>query len=116
MLVQLVCRSDKEAVYKEISEEPMELGEALAIPRTTTLVILVPTLEHYHQVQGELFFTGYKAEVICLLPPSEYCPPMGKVPVALVTDSHKPVCDPTVADSSMGRLTYYFIKKDKIDE
>lgn len=106
MLVQLVCRSDISTEFKLKSEEPFEIAWEF-----DQEVILVPTLEHYHQVQGELIFTGAKAKVICLLSPSEYRPPVGSIPCALVTDTHTPVCDPWG-----NGLTYYFIKKDTIHE
>ena len=35
-------------------------------------VILVPTLEDYHEVRGQLFLAGNDRKVVCLVPPSVY--------------------------------------------
>lgn len=35
-------------------------------------VILVPTLEDYHEVRGQLFLAGNDHKVVCIIPPSVY--------------------------------------------
>ena len=35
-------------------------------------VILVPTLEDYHEVRGQLFLAGNDRKVVCIVPPSIY--------------------------------------------
>nr|DAH87450.1 MAG TPA: hypothetical protein [Caudoviricetes sp.] len=35
-------------------------------------VILVPTLEDYHEVRGQLFLAGNDRKVVCIVPPSVY--------------------------------------------
>lgn len=35
-------------------------------------VILVPTLEDYHEVRGQLFLAGNDRKVVCIIPPSVY--------------------------------------------
>lgn len=35
-------------------------------------VILVPTLEDYHEVRGQLFLAGCDRKVVCIIPPSVY--------------------------------------------
>lgn len=102
MQVQLVCRSDKDPAVKYQLEEPFPLEEAggWGIPST----ILVPTLSDYHAVLGNLVLLNVtNVEVICLLTPSTYSPPVGKVPYALVTNTHSAHADPEGM-----RLTYYF--------
>lgn len=36
-------------------------------------VILVPTLEDYHEVRGQLFLAGNDRKVVCIIPP-QYTP------------------------------------------
>lgn len=112
MQVQLICRSDKGSVVVNALENPFDFfGDDSPFSR----VILVPTPEHYHEVQGELLFRGVSAKVVCILPPSRYEPMVGQVPYALVTDGYVAKCDPLpnvgkYTDTS--RLSYYFEKKD----
>ena len=102
MLVQLICRSDRPTL-KESFEVPFTFGEAEEfIPPA---IILVPDLDSYNYVRGQLVIEGLEAEVICIPPPSEYKPPVGKVPYAFVTESHTPHCDPWG-----NGLVYYFSK------
>ena len=35
-------------------------------------VILVPTLEDYHEIRGQLFLAGNDRKVVCIVPPSVY--------------------------------------------
>ena len=112
MLVQLICRSDKSQETKEVLEEPFEFDTLKDLGRN---VILVPTLESYSETRGQLFLDNVEAEVVCILPPSQYQPPVGSVPYALVTDDYVAKCDPL---PNVGKytdtlnLTYYFEKKD----
>lgn len=107
MQVQLICRSDKDPEEKAQLEIPFDFfSHELHLSQ----VILVPSLEHYHEVQGQLLINGVTAKVVCILPPSQYQPPVGSVPYALVTDDHVAKADPM--DTVAPRLTYYFEKKD----
>lgn len=112
MQVQLICRSDKGPKQKAQLETPFDLfGHELHLSQ----VILVPSLEHYHEVLGQLLINGVTAKVICIIPPSQYQPPVGQVPYALVTDEYVAKCNPLpnvgkYIDTS--RLNYYFEKKD----
>lgn len=112
MQVQLICRSDKDPEEKAKLEIPFDFfGHELHLSQ----VILVPSLEHYHEVQGQLLINGVTAKVVCILPPTKYQPPVGQVPYALVTDDYVAKCDPL---PNVGKytdtlnLTYYFEKKD----
>ena len=112
MQVQLICRSDKDSDVANALEKPFDFfSHELHLSQ----VILVPTLEHYHEVQGQLLINGVTAKVVCILPPSQYQPPVGSVPYALVTDDYIAKCDPL---PNVGKytdtlnLTYYFEKKD----
>lgn len=112
MQVQLICRSDKGSDVVNALENPFDFFSSNL---HLNQVILVPTLEHYHEVQGELLFRGESARVVCILPPSRYEPMVGQVPYALVTDDYVAKCDPLpnvgkYTDTS--RLSYYFEKKD----
>lgn len=107
MQVQLVCRSDKDPETIEFLSKAFDFFDS---DLHLSQVILVPTLEHYHEVQGQLLFHGVTAKVVCILPPSQYQPPVGQVPYALVTDDYIAKADPM--DTVASRLTYYFEKKD----
>lgn len=113
MLVQLICRSDKSQETKEVLEEPFEFNTLKDLGRN---VILVPTLESYNETRGQLFLDNVEAEVVCIPPPSEYKPPVGKVPYAIVHPDYAAQCDPVEkADNlSMVRLTYCF--KPRVDK
>lgn len=99
MKVQLVCRSDKEQKLKEALEVPFEYDD---FGRN---VILVPDLESYNQVKGELFILNLEAEVICLLPPATYTPHVSNVPYVLVHKDFTVHADPL--EDGM-QLKYYF--------
>lgn len=107
MQVQLICRSDKGSDVVNALENPFDF---FSHEQHLSQVILVPTLEHYHEVQGQLLFHGVTAKVVCILPPSQYAPHVGQVPYALVTDDYVAKCDPLYTDDL--RLNYYFEKKD----
>lgn len=107
MQVQLICRSDKDPEQKAQLEIPFDF---FSHDLHLSQVILVPTLEHYHEVQGQLLLHGVTARVVCILPPSRYEPMVGQVPYALVIDDYVAVCDPKDTDTLS--LSYYFEKKD----
>ena len=107
MQVQLISRSDKDPKEKAKLEIPFDF---FSHDLHLSQVILVPSLEHYHEVQGQLLFHGVTAKVVCILPPSQYITHVGQVPYALVTDDYVAKCDPLYPDDI--RLNYYFEKKD----
>lgn len=111
MLVQLICRSDKSPETKEVLEEPFEFDTAKDLGRT---VILVPDLESYDFVRGQLFLNNMEAEVILIPPPAEYKPLAGKVPYAYVHDDYTAHCDPIELGKLVDgyHLGYYFKKKN----
>ena len=111
MLVQLICRSDKSQETKEVFEESFEYD---SVNNPSTNVILVPDLESYDETKGQLLLSNMEAEVICIPPPSEYKPPVGKVPYAIVHPDYIAHCDPTEAVNTLGTLVYYF--KPKVEK
>lgn len=107
MQVHLICRNDKDPEEKAQLETPFDFfSHELHLSQ----VILVPSLEHYHEVQGQLLFHGVTAKVVCIPPPSTHKAFVGHVPYALVTDGYVAKADPM--DTVAPRLTYYFEKKD----
>lgn len=67
-------------------------------------VILVPTLEDYHAVRGQLFLAGSDRKVACLIPPSVYST-KGSLPYMLVSDDYQ-------HDGHFdGEYRYYYVKK-----
>lgn len=71
-------------------------------------VILVPTLEDYHEVRGQLFLAGNDRKVVCLVPPSVYTNHNANdpIPYMLVSDEYQ-------WDSryEKGEYRYYYIRK-----
>lgn len=112
MQVQIVCRSDKHPTLQNAILLPFEYeGSEFDKDR----VILVPDIESYHEVRGSLTLQNMEGKVVCLPPPSEYKPPVGSVPYALIHPDYVAKCDPLpnvgkYTDTS--NLTYYFEKKD----
>lgn len=105
MMYQLAYRSNLSQDLKEVIELPFEILEENEVGKR---VILVPTLEDYHTVQGDLFLKGFRNyQVICLINPTDYKPPVGRVPYFLVTDGYTAHCDPWG-----NGCVYYFVKKD----
>lgn len=53
-------------------------------------VILVPTLEDYHEVRGQLFLAGNDRKVVCIVPPSVYTNHSSgdSIPYMLVSDEY----------------------------
>lgn len=111
MQVQIVCRSDKHPTLQNTILLPFEYeGSELDKDR----VILVPDIESYHEVRGSLTLQNMEGKVVCLPPPSEYKPPVGSVPYALIHPDYVAKCDP-ISETKPGEianLTYYFEKKD----
>lgn len=54
-------------------------------------VILVPTLEDYHEVRGQLFLAGNDRKVVCIVPPSVYSfsDAYDALPFMLVSDEYQ---------------------------
>jgi len=54
-------------------------------------VILVPTLEDYHEVRGQLFLAGNDRKVVCIIPPSVYTNRNANdpIPYMLVSDEYQ---------------------------
>jgi len=92
MLVQLVCNPNK-----------IDLTD---LPSTTPITILVPDLESYHNAREQLFLSNREAEVVCIPPPSQYKPNMGKVPYAYIHSDYVANCE-----GNEPELKYYFTKK-----
>lgn len=111
MQVQIVCRSDKHPTLQNTSLLPFEYeGNEFDKDR----VILVPDIESYHEVRGSLTLQNMEGKVVCLPPPSEYKPPVGSFPYALIHPDYVAKCDPISETKSgeIANLTYYFEKKD----
>lgn len=71
-------------------------------------VILVPTLEDYHEVRGQLFLAGNDRKVVCLVPPSVYTNHNANdpIPYMMVSDEYQ-------WDSryEKGEYRYYYVRK-----
>lgn len=54
-------------------------------------VILVPTLEDYHEVRGQLFLAGNDRKVVCIVPPSVYTHSSAydPIPYMMVSDEYQ---------------------------
>lgn len=54
-------------------------------------VILVPTLEDYHEVRGQLFLAGNDRKVVCIVPPSVYTHSSAydPIPYMMVSDDYQ---------------------------
>lgn len=54
-------------------------------------VILVPTLEDYYEVRGQLFLAGNDRKVVCIIPPSVYSfsDAYGSLPFMMVSDEYQ---------------------------
>lgn len=70
--------------------------------------ILVPTLEDYHEVRGQLFLAGNDRKVVCIIPPSVYTNHNANdpIPYMLVSDEYQ-------WDSryEKGEYRYYYVRK-----
>ena len=108
MMYQRVSRSDNHPDMKKVIEYSFEIIDEYEDSPLGKKVILVPTLEDYHAVQGDLLIKGFRNyQVICLINPTDYKPPVGSVPYFLVTDDYTAHCDPWG-----NGCVYYFVKKD----
>lgn len=71
-------------------------------------VILVPTLEDYHEVRGQLFLAGNDRKVVCIIPPSIYIDSSAydSIPFMMVSDDYQ-------WDSRYenGEYHYYYVRK-----
>ena len=54
-------------------------------------VILVPTLEDYYEVRGQLFLAGNDRKVVCIVPPSVYTNHNANdlIPFMMVSDEYQ---------------------------
>lgn len=71
-------------------------------------VILVPTLEDYHEVRGQLFLTGNDRRVVCIVPPSVYTNHIAgdPIPYMMVSDDYQWDCR-----YEDGESRYYYVRK-----
>ena len=71
-------------------------------------VILVPTLEDYHEVRGQLFLAGNDRKVVCIVPPSVYTNfNSGEpIPYMMVSDNYQWDCR-----YENGESRYYYVRK-----
>lgn len=71
-------------------------------------VILVPTLEDYHEVRGQLFLAGNDRKVVCLVPPSVYSfsDAYDTIPFMLVSDDYQWECS-----HEKEEYHYYYVRK-----
>ena len=71
-------------------------------------VILVPTLEDYHEVRGQLFLASNDRKVVCIIPPSIYSfsDAYDTLPFMMVSDEYQ-------WDSryEKGEYRYYYVMK-----
>ena len=52
-------------------------------------VILVPTLEDYYEIRGQLFLADNDRKVVCIVPPSVYTNPNAGDPLPYMLESDK---------------------------
>lgn len=71
-------------------------------------VILVPTLEDYHEVRGQLFLTGNDRKVVCIIPPSVYTNHNANdpIPYMMVSDDYQ-----WESRYEKGEYRYYYVRK-----
>lgn len=71
-------------------------------------VILVPTLEDYHEVRGQLFLAGSDRKVICIIPPSVYVVSSAHdaLPFMMVSDDYQ--CESRYVNNE---YRYYYVRK-----
>lgn len=71
-------------------------------------VILVPTLEDYHEVRGQLFLVGNDRKVVCIIPPSVYTcfNANDPIPYMLVSDEYQ-----WESRYESGECRYYYVRK-----
>lgn len=71
-------------------------------------VILVPTLEDYHEVRGQLFLAGNDRKVVCLVPPSVYTNHNANDPIPYMLVSEEYQWD---SRYEKGEYRYYYVRK-----
>lgn len=71
-------------------------------------VILVPTLEDYHEVRGQLFLAGNDRKVVCIIPPSVYTNHNANdpIPYMMVSDNYQ-----WESRYEKGEYRYYYVRK-----
>lgn len=71
-------------------------------------VILVPTLEDYHEVRGQLFLAGNDRKVVCIIPPSVYTSYNANdpIPYMMVSDDYQ-----WESRYEKGEYRYYYVRK-----
>ena len=71
-------------------------------------VILVPTLEDYHEVRGQLFLAGNDRKVVCIIPPSVYTDSSAydALPFMMVSDDYQWDCR-----HEKEEYRYYYVRK-----
>lgn len=71
-------------------------------------VILVPTLEDYHEVKGQLFLAGNDRKVVCIIPPSVYTNHNANdpIPYMMVSDNYQ-----WKSHYEKGVYRYYYVRK-----
>lgn len=71
-------------------------------------VILVPTLEDYHEVRGQLFLAGNDRKVVCIVPPSVYSfsGAYDTLPFMMVSNDYQ--CDSRYENDE---YHYYYVRK-----
>ena len=71
-------------------------------------IILVPTLEDYHEVRGQLFLAGNDRKVVCIIPPSVYTNHNADdpIPYMLVSDDYQ-----WESRYEKGEYHYYYVRK-----
>lgn len=71
-------------------------------------VILVPTLEDYHEVRGQLFLAGNDRKVVCIIPPSVYTNYNANdpIPYMMVSDDYQ-----WESRYEKGEYRYYYVRK-----
>ena len=71
-------------------------------------VILVPTLEDYHEVRGQLFLAGNDRKVVCIIPPSVYTNYNANdpIPYMMVSDNYQ-----WESRYENGEYRYYYVRE-----
>ncbi|WYA83910.1 hypothetical protein [Escherichia phage HK2] len=71
-------------------------------------VILVPALEDYHEVRGQLFLAGIDRKVVCIIPPSVYTNYNANdpIPYMMVSDDYQ-----WESRYEKGEYRYYYVRK-----
>lgn len=94
--------AEREAIYTD----DFSLEEIMS--SNPNRVILVPTLEDYHEVRGQLFLAGNDRKVVCIIPPSVYTNHNDNdpIPYMLVSDEYQ-----WESRNEKGEYRYYYVRK-----